>query len=254
MRLAQLRQHELIQARRLFPVNQFNIIASDKISIDRRLEDVRSADCRALSYSPASLPPTSIIIVGNTFTISEIIHIPKVFHNEAWSTLLRTVHRCHTVHYLLQQLTVVIMSSALNTAPAGLVREFLLVDDASDRAFLGAELEAELARLPVPATVVRATNRVGLIQVSLKTTDKKELKIFYVGQARLLGARRATAPVLTFLDAHCECTAGWLEPLLDRIRQSPTSVVCPVIDIINDDTFQAGYIYVYCIVINVFRL
>ena len=65
------------------------------------------------------------------------------------------------------------MSSALNTGPAGLVREFLLVDDASDRAFLGAELEAELARLPVPATVVRATDRVGLIQVSLKTTDEK---------------------------------------------------------------------------------
>ena len=64
MRLAQLRQHEQIQARRLFPVNQFNIIASDKISIDRRLEDVRSAECQALSYSPGSLPPTSIIIVG----------------------------------------------------------------------------------------------------------------------------------------------------------------------------------------------
>lgn len=60
-------------------------------------------------------------------------------------------------------------------------------------------------------------------------------------RARLLGARAATAPVLTFLDSHCECTTGWLEPLLDRIARSSSTVVCPVIDVIDDTTLQYHY-------------
>jgi polypeptide N-acetylgalactosaminyltransferase len=125
-----------------------------------------------------------------------------VFHNEAWSTLLRTLH------------------SARNTAPAGLIAEFILVDDASTRPYLGSALEQAVAELGVPGRVVRSGSRVGLIQ------------------ARLLGARQAVGQVLTFLDAHCECTPGWLEPLLARVGADRRAVVCPVIDIINDDTFQ----------------
>ncbi len=43
-----------------------------------------------------------------------------------------------------------------------------------------------------------------------------------------------------FLDAHCEVTVGWLQPLLARVKQAPTTFVCPIIDIISDDHF--GYV------------
>ena len=55
---------------------------------------------------------------------------------------------------------------------------------------------------------------------------------------RLLGAKHVKGSVITFLDAHCECTEGWLEPLLAEIAKNRKSVVCPIIDVISDDTFE----------------
>lgn len=71
-------------------------------------------------------------------------------------------------------------------------------------------------------------------KVRILRTTKREGLI----RARLLGAKAAKAQVLTFLDAHCEANVNWLEPLLDRIRQDPTTVAVPVIDIIGSSDFS----------------
>ncbi|CAG2115095.1 unnamed protein product, partial [Medioppia subpectinata] len=166
-----------------FNLNKFNLLASDRIALNRSLPDVRMDGCRR-KHHPKLLPSTSIIIV---------------FHNEAWSTLLRTVH------------------SIIRTSPEPLIQEILLVDDASER---GKQLEEYVATLPVSVKVLRTGKRSGLIR------------------ARLIGAKEAKGDVLTFLDAHCECTKGWLEPLLSRIVEDRTRVVCPIIDVISDENFE----------------
>jgi len=84
------------------------------------------------------------------------------------------------------------------------------------------ELDTYMAQYP-KVKIVRAPERVGLIR------------------ARLMGAKYVKAPVITYLDSHCECTEGWLEPLLDRIARNKTNVVCPVIDVIDDDTLEYHY-------------
>ncbi|XP_055372588.1 putative polypeptide N-acetylgalactosaminyltransferase 9 isoform X2 [Condylostylus longicornis] len=126
------------------------------------------------------------------------------FHNEAWTILLRTVH------------------SVLDRSPEHLIGNIILVDDFSDMPHTKRQLEEYF--IPYPKVkIIRAPKREGLIR------------------ARLLGARHAKSAVLTYLDSHCECTEGWLEPLLDRIARNSTTVVCPVIDVINDATLEYHY-------------
>ena len=67
--------------------------------------------------------------------------------------------------------------------------------------FLGKKLEDYVRKLPVLVRVLRMGKRSGLIR------------------ARLKGAAASTGQVITFLDAHCECTQGWLEPLLNEIAK-----------------------------------
>ncbi|EDV26781.1 uncharacterized protein TRIADDRAFT_22201 [Trichoplax adhaerens] len=177
------------ESRKLFQRNRFNQWASDRISLHRSLPDARILECSSLKYPIHKLPQTSVIIV---------------FHNEAWSTLLRTVH------------------SVLDRSPPELLREIILVDDSSDHEELHSTLEKYVAKLS-KVKIVRNKAREGLIR------------------SRLNGFAHATSPTVTFLDAHCEANVGWLEPLLYRIMQNRTIVVCPEIDVISDETFEYTY-------------
>ncbi|XP_024287569.1 polypeptide N-acetylgalactosaminyltransferase 10 isoform X2 [Oncorhynchus tshawytscha] len=171
--------------------NGFNIYVSDRISLNRSVADIRHPNCKQKLYA-VKLPNTSIIIP---------------FHNEGWSSLLRTVH------------------SVLNRSPPELIAEVILVDDFSDKEHLKASLEEYMVRMP-KVRILRTKKREGLIRT------------------RLLGAAAAKGEVITFLDSHCEANINWLPPLLDRIATNRKSIVCPMIDVIDHDNFgyetQAG--------------
>uniref|UniRef100_UPI00398F744A polypeptide N-acetylgalactosaminyltransferase-like 6 n=1 Tax=Pristiophorus japonicus TaxID=55135 RepID=UPI00398F744A len=171
--------------------NGFNIYVSNSIALDRSLPDIRHPNCKHKMYLE-KLPNTSIIIP---------------FHNEGWSSLLRTVH------------------SVIKRSPDQLVAEIILVDDFSDREHLKERLEEYMARFP-KVRIMRTRKREGLIRT------------------RLLGASVAKGEVLTFLDSHCEANVNWLPPLLDQIAQNRRTIVCPMIDVIDHNHFgyemQAG--------------
>ncbi|KFO65083.1 Polypeptide N-acetylgalactosaminyltransferase-like 6, partial [Manacus vitellinus] len=79
--------------------NGFNIFVSNNIALERSLPDIRHPNCKHKVYLE-TLPNTSIIIP---------------FHNEGWTSLLRTIH------------------SIINRTPDSLIAEIILVDDFSDR-------------------------------------------------------------------------------------------------------------------------
>ncbi|XP_069554691.1 polypeptide N-acetylgalactosaminyltransferase 15-like isoform X2 [Brachyistius frenatus] len=164
----------------------FNEVVSEKMSMHRRLPEARHPDrCLGEQYSE-SLPSASVVIC---------------FHDEAWSTLLRTVH------------------SVLDTAPKEYLQEVLLVDDLSQHGHLKTVLSEYVSHLD-GVRLIRSTGRLG------------------VGGCRTLGAARAVGEVLVFMDSHCECQMGWLEPLLERVAQDRTRVVSPIMDVIDWQSFQ----------------
>ena len=188
----QLRVEQKTEEERLKGVYGFNQLVSDEISLDRTVPDTREEECRYWDY-PAQLPTASVILV---------------FHNEGWSTLLRTVH------------------SIINRSPPQFLHEVVLVDDKSELEHLHQQLEDEIKK-PYYSKVklVRNPEREGLIR------------------ARNNGALAATGDVVVFLDAHCEVAYNWLPPLLAPIHEDRTTLSVPVIDGINWNDFSIKPVY-----------
>ncbi|XP_065656637.1 polypeptide N-acetylgalactosaminyltransferase 13 isoform X2 [Hydra vulgaris] len=169
------------QAYTLYGFNQFT---SDKISFNRSLPDPRPQECKITKYQ-SRLPTVSVVII---------------FHNEGWSTLLRTVH------------------SVLNRSPSKLLHEIILCDDYSQKEHLKKQLEDYIISYP-KIKLVRTSEREGLIR------------------ARVHGANHASGDIIIFLDSHCEANVGWLPPLVSEIEKNYRCVTCPTVDFIDHDSF-----------------
>ncbi|OQV12822.1 putative polypeptide N-acetylgalactosaminyltransferase 10 [Hypsibius exemplaris] len=170
----------------LYKTNGFNALASDKIALDRAVKDIRHEGCKKKRYFE-NLPTVSVIVP---------------FHNEHWTTLLRTA------------------MSVLVRSPPALIKEIILVDDFSTKDFLKGKLDDYIKEHMQKVRVIRAPKREGLIR------------------ARLLGAQAATGSVLIFLDSHSEPNVNWLPPLLEPIAENYRTTTCPFIDIIDYETFE----------------
>lgn len=117
----------------LYKTNGFNAFVSDKISLQRSLKDIRHPDCAHKKYL-YHLPNASVVVP---------------FHNEHWSTLLRTVY------------------SVLNRSPKHLIHEVILVDDFSTKEHCKAQLDKYVNTYFTNVKVIRAKQREGLIRTRL---------------------------------------------------------------------------------------
>ncbi|XP_035645218.2 N-acetylgalactosaminyltransferase 7-like isoform X1 [Oncorhynchus keta] len=165
----------------------FNMVASDMISLDRTISDIRHEECKYWHYD------------DNLLTSSVVI----VFHNEGWSTLMRTVH------------------SVIKRTPRRYLAEIVMIDDFSNKVHLKERLEEYIKQWNGLVKLHRNEKREGLIQ------------------ARSIGAHVATlGQVLIYLDAHCEVAANWYAPLVAPISKDRTVCTVPLIDSIEGQTFR----------------
>nr|XP_040041904.1 N-acetylgalactosaminyltransferase 7 isoform X2 [Gasterosteus aculeatus aculeatus] len=164
----------------------FNMVASDMISLDRTISDIRHEECKYWHYDDR-LMTSSVVIV---------------FHNEGWSTLMRTVH------------------SVIKRTPRRYLAEIVMIDDFSNKEHLKERLEDYIKQWNGLVQLFRNEKREGLIQ------------------ARSIGANKATkGQVLIYLDAHCEVGINWYAPLVAPISKDRTVCTVPLIDSIHGQRF-----------------
>ena len=213
--------------------NKFNQLASDSLPSNRPLIDTRSPEC----FSFFNLQTFPFLPVSNSSTSSsgkvrsgakggawnklvrklwpvkrepssswyssnrselEASSVIITFHNEARSTLLRTV------------------VSVLNRTPADLIHEIILIDDNSEDEGLGVEM-AKLAKV----TTIRNREREGLIRSRIRGADAATGPILTFLDSHVEVNNNF-----------------WIQPLVSRIAKDSNVIVSPVIDVISMDDFK----------------
>ncbi|XP_055334820.1 polypeptide N-acetylgalactosaminyltransferase 13-like [Paramacrobiotus metropolitanus] len=175
-----------VKAKVIFKKETFNLMGSDRMSVQRSLQEHRSQRCREQLYD-VELATATVIIVA---------------YNEPLSTLRRTIW------------------SVINRSRPEYLREIIVVDDGSDRNYFRTTL-----------TLILEKEFGNLVQ---------HIRVPHNGliKARMYGARNASGDVLIFLDAHCEVTVGWLEPLLSEIKKDRKRIVCPLVDTLTAENYE----------------
>jgi len=158
----------------------FNIVASDRISLDRAPKDLRKQECKHYDY-PQKLPSCSVILV---------------FHNEGWSPLMRTVH------------------NVINMSPKELIHEVVLIDDGSKKVHLGDHLEEYIKRFNGLVKLYRNSRREGLIRARSIGAKKATGDILVYLDAHCEAQPNWLPPLITpIINDYRACTV----PLIDVI-------------------------------------
>lgn len=190
-----------------FSEYQINVVASEKVPLNRSLPDFRENDCLAVKY-PKILPSTSIVMA---------------VYNEARSILLRAIW------------------SVLNRTPDEILEEIILVDDFSDKPHMKTPLDEYVAENWFgKVRIVRNEKREGLIRARVIGAEKAQVN-FTIILMRIVMKRKKIkkkvysekGQVILFLDANVEVNDGWVEPLLARVASDRSVIAVPRLDYLN---------------------
>ncbi|CAF0754632.1 unnamed protein product [Rotaria sordida] len=171
------------EAQRTITRYGFNMVASDKISLDRQIKDTRLEECKHWIYPDVKHLPTASVIL--------------VFFDEGWSVLLRTVH------------------SVINTSPKELLKDIILIDDGSSDPALLAPLEKYIKRWNGLVKLYRTGKRIGLIAARTLGAEKSTGDVIVVLDAHCECVVNWLPPLLTRIAINRKALAV---PIVDGIE------------------------------------
>ena len=142
-----------------------------------------------------------------------------ITHNEAGCVLRRT------------------LLAVLARTPHALLQQVLVLDDASDPPAQAAVVAAGGLE-PAGGPMDTSGGPMGISTAARLVHWRRSADRIGVMRARAAAVAATSAPVLVFLDAHCEPQRGWLPPLLAHLDAHERAVALPVIESIDPASFE----------------
>ncbi|KAK6195672.1 hypothetical protein SNE40_001053 [Patella caerulea] len=164
-----------------FSKYNFNVTASNGISLDREIPDFRRDKCKTLFYNITEPVSVSVVII---------------FHNDALTMILRTVH------------------SIINRSPKSMLKEIILVDDFSYYPDLGVDLDKYVSKLSPLVRVIRNDKREGLVRSRLHGANNSSGNILIFLDAHMECGHGWLEPIVYEL---LQNKASVVQPHVDQI-------------------------------------